>query len=376
MVDTIAPVVHGGSRKRWAAALALHVVGATISAAVLGGLFGAAGSALGAPWGVAGTAVIVVVALAYGVREAVGLRMPIPDARRQVPQWWREHFSSGTTAFLYGAGLGVGFATHLRHGTLVAVGAVVLSAGDPAFGMAAFAGFGLARSLAVAVTWTATDGREAARLARVLERAAVGPGPRLANGGALLGVAVVALATPTQPDGSIGSAPAVFLAAVFAAAAATKFLRSGRWTSTVAEHRLPPLLEAGATAGVPLAEAAIPVLVVAGAARAGAVGALVLLVGFSAALLRLRSRVGDHVPCGCFGRRRSRDVRLLLLRNAGIALVAVIALAGPDRISVELPRSTEVVPTVLAAVGAGLAVLLFRRAWALVRSGRAIAEGA
>jgi hypothetical protein len=376
MVDTIAPVVHGGSRRRWAAALALHVVGATISATVLGGLLGAAGSALGAPWGVAGTAVMVVVALAYAAREAVGLPVPIPDARRQVPQWWRESFFPGTTAFLYGAGLGVGFATHLRHGTLVAVAAVVLAAGDPAFGMAAFSGFGLARSVGVAVTWTSTDGRGAARLSSALERAAVGPWPRLANGAALFGVAVVALAARTQPDGSIGPAPAVFLAAVFAAAAATKLFRPRVWTSTVAEHRLPPLLEAGATAGVPLAEAAIPVLVVAGAARAGAAAALVLLMGFSAALLRLRSMVGDGVPCGCFGRRRSRDVRLLLLRNAGIALVAGVALAGPDRISVEPPGSTEVVPAVLAAVGAGLAVLLLRRASALVRSGPGTAEGA
>jgi hypothetical protein len=370
MVDTIAPVVHGGNRRRWAGALALHVAGATISAAVLGGLLGAAGSALGAPWGVAGTALIVVVALAYAAREAVGLPVPIPDARRQVPQWWRESLSPGTTGFLYGAGLGVGFATHLRHGTLVAVAAVVLDAGDPVLGIVAFAGFGLARSVAVGVTWTATDDRGAATLTRALERAAVGGVPRLANGAALLGLVVVAAARPTPVADTVGSVPALVVAALFAASAAAKLLRPRLWGRTVADHELPRPVDAVASAVIPVAEATVPVLVLTGAARDAAVVALVLLVAFSAALIRLRTRVGDRVPCGCFGRRRWRDVRLLLLRNTGIGLVAAVAVAGPDRIALDVPRSADVLPAALAAVGAVLAVILIRRASDLARPSR------
>jgi hypothetical protein len=375
MVDTITPVVHGGSRRRWAGALALHALGATTSAAVLGGLVGAAGSVLGAPWGPAGTILVVALALAYAAREVVGLPVPIPDARRQVPQWWRESFSPGTTALLYGAGLGVGFATHLRHGTLVAVAALILSVGDPVLGIVAFAGFGLARSLAIGVTWTATDDRGAATLAHALERAAVGAFPRVANGVALLGVAGVTLARPPPPDGTIGAAPALALAAVFAASVGAKLLRARLWSRTVADHGLPRPLDAVATATVPVAETAIPVLILTGAARAGAALALVLLVAFSAALLRLRTRVGDRVPCGCFGRRRSRDVRLLLLRNAGIGLVAVVALTGPDRIALDLPRYADVLPAVLAAGGAVLAVILLRRASVLARVGRSQSAG-
>jgi hypothetical protein len=375
MVDTIAPVVHGGSRRRWAGSLALHVLGATTSAAVLGGLVGAAGSVLGAPWGPAGTILVVAVALAYAAREVVGLPVPIPDGRRQVPQWWRESFSPGTTAVLYGAGLGVGFATHLRHGTLVAVAALVLSVGDPVLGIVAFAGFGLARSLAVGVTWTATDDRGAATLARALERAAVGALPRVANGVALLGVALVTVSLPARPEGTIGAAPALVLAAVFAASAGAKLLRPRLWSRTVADHELTRPLDAVITATVPLAEATIPVLILTGAAPAGAALAVVLLVAFAAALLRLRTRVGDRVPCGCFGRRRSRDVRLLLLRNAGIGLVAAVSLAGPDRVALDLPRTTDVLPAALVAAGAVLAAILLHRASVLARVARSESAG-
>ncbi|MGH2678201.1 MAG: hypothetical protein ACRDHB_07565, partial [Actinomycetota bacterium] len=168
MVETITPVVHGGSRKRWAAVLGLHVLGATLSAAALGAALGALGVVLGAPWGAAGTIAVVVLAGLYLAREAFAVPVPIPEARRQVPQWWREAFSPGTAGFLYGLGLGVGFATHLGHGTLVVVAALSVAGGNPLLGAAALAAFGLARSMGVAVTWTATDSGAAARLAHIL----------------------------------------------------------------------------------------------------------------------------------------------------------------------------------------------------------------
>ena len=54
MVETITPVVHGGSRSRWGVSVAVHAIGAAASAAVAGALLAAAGGLLGAPWGVGG----------------------------------------------------------------------------------------------------------------------------------------------------------------------------------------------------------------------------------------------------------------------------------------------------------------------------------
>ncbi|MGH2675121.1 MAG: methylamine utilization protein MauF, partial [Actinomycetota bacterium] len=91
--------------------LALHLLGATLSAGALGAVLGGAGMVLGAPWGVAGALAVAGVTALYGARELAGLPVPLPELRRQVPEWWRSAFSPGTAGFLYGLGLGVGFAT-------------------------------------------------------------------------------------------------------------------------------------------------------------------------------------------------------------------------------------------------------------------------
>ena len=79
MAHTITPVVHGGRGARWAKVIGLHVLGATASAALLGAALGAAGMALGAPWGTLGTLAVVAVAGAYALRDLAGIRIPIPE---------------------------------------------------------------------------------------------------------------------------------------------------------------------------------------------------------------------------------------------------------------------------------------------------------
>lgn len=376
MVETITPVVHGGSRKRWAAVLGLHVLGATLSAAALGAALGALGAVLGAPWWAAGAVIVALLAVLYLAREAFGVQVPIPDARRQVPQWWREEFSPGTTAFLYGLGLGVGFATHLGHGTLVVVAAFSVAGGDPLLGAVALAAFGVSRSTGVAVTWTATDRPAAARLAQALERLGAGVGPRLANGLALAALAVAtAFAADAAPNGDPSAVAAVILAAVFAWAAVAKISRPGPWRRAVDAHALPPAVGGAAIVLVPLAEAGVTVLVLAGSVHVAAGLALVLLAGFSVELLRLRTRLGDRAPCGCFGSSRTRSIRLLLVRNAILAVVAAAALAGPDRLAgIRVPGDGEILPFALAAAGAVMAAVLTRRAVLLLREARPVVE--
>lgn len=90
MVETISPVVHGGRTKSYWSALALHVLGATLAAALLGDALGTLGIVLGAPWGGAGLYALAIVALLYVWREL--LRLPVPSLRKQVPAWWRTFY--------------------------------------------------------------------------------------------------------------------------------------------------------------------------------------------------------------------------------------------------------------------------------------------
>src|SRR5436305_741502 len=66
MVQTITPVVHGG-RARWGRSVALHTLGATLSASALGAALGAAGAVLGAPWGAFGFAMAAEIASGRGI---------------------------------------------------------------------------------------------------------------------------------------------------------------------------------------------------------------------------------------------------------------------------------------------------------------------
>jgi hypothetical protein len=100
MVETITPVVHGGRKREYWASVALHTLGATLSAAVFGLLLGGIGTLTRAPWGRVGATVVAVIATMYAVREAFGLRIPLPDRHAQVPQWWRDFFSAPVSSFL------------------------------------------------------------------------------------------------------------------------------------------------------------------------------------------------------------------------------------------------------------------------------------
>ena len=92
MVETISPVVYG-TRTRWAGAVALHAAGARGDRGRSSGPRSPAPAPCWAPRGVeparsslAGAAVL------YVVRELTGVRIPIPQLRRQVPDWWRTYF--------------------------------------------------------------------------------------------------------------------------------------------------------------------------------------------------------------------------------------------------------------------------------------------
>src|SRR3954452_17233065 len=185
MVETINPVVYGdarGARSMYRTPLMLHVLGGTAAAAIFGALLGGTGTLLGAPWGAAGALVVAFAATAYLVREAFNVPVPVLEARRQVPDWWRTFFSRNVTALLYGAGVGIGFFTYLGHGTLLVVSIAAMASGRPLVGALLLAPFGLTRALVIGVSSRTEDPSGLVnRLAAFARRG----WPRLAHGIAL-----------------------------------------------------------------------------------------------------------------------------------------------------------------------------------------------
>lgn len=369
MVETISPVVYG-TRTRWAGALALHAVGATATAAGFGALVAAAAATLGAPWGRAGGAIVAGTAVLYLVGELTAIRVPVPQLRRQVPDWWRTYFGRPLAAFLYGAGLGIGFFTFLGHGTLVVVTVGAASTGRPLWGALAMAPFGLARGLAPIVAVRSRVPEDGRRLVDRLSSTS-GRLRRGLNGLALVWIlAGAAVAAWRSRDGWAAAAVAV-LAVTFAWSSIDKVAGWSRWRRGLHGQAFPPSVARSAAWAVPATEALVPALALLGRPRSAAAVALAAILVFSAALVRLALRDGARVSCGCFG-RGSIDVRVALGRNAALAAAAIASWisASPDP-HLQLPRAGDSLPALLLAAALTAAAITGWRAAIWLRKGSA-----
>ena len=364
MVETITPVVHGGRTRRWAIALALHVLGAGLAAAAFGVALGAAGMALGAPWGAAGFVAIAALGVLYLTREALGVRVPVPQLRRQVPDWWRTFFGFETAALLYGMGLGIGFLTFLRHGTFVVVSSAAIATGRPLLGALIVAPFGVARGLSATVASSSRTQEDGTALVGQLSSSASWVGWRVAHAGALLaviGTAAFAIRRGGRP-GDLGGLAATTLALAFGWAAVSTVVHSRRWRRSLQSYGLGGRFERTVAVGVPLVELGIGVLPFLGLPSTAGVLSLVVLAAFSVGIVTARIRNGPRLDCGCFGSARVRDYRLLLARNGVLATVALVAWRrGTDTwigADVVAPSGGELVPAALVALGLVLATLV------------------
>lgn len=144
------------------------------------------------------------------------------------------------------------------------------------------------------------------------------------------------------------------LAFVFAWSSSAKASRPRTWWELLGRYRLGPLRFPVAV-GVPVAEAAVAILLFRERQMIGAGLALVLLAAFSAAILRLRSLEGSRLPCGCFGKTKTRDFRVVLGRNCLLALLsAAILLNGEDFEVFEglgAPDGSDIIPVALGIMG-------------------------
>ena len=369
MVETISPVVYG-TRARWIGSLALHAAGAAATAAAFGAAVAAAGALLGAPWGRAGAVVLVTIAILYAARELLGLRVPVPQLRRQVPDWWRTFFGRPVAVFLYGAGLGVGFLTYLGHGTLVVVALGAAASGRPAIGAVAMAPFGLARGIAPLVAARSRvpeDGRRLVdRLGSMDDRIR-----SLANAAAILLVATIAAAGGITLHGGWDRAASAGLAVAFGWAAISKVVGAHPWRRGLPAYVLPARIEGVAGWAVPPVETLVPALALLGRDRAAAGLAIAALAVFSTALVRAARLHGIRVPCGCFG-RTVVDVRAALARNAAlVALAVVVSIGAPPDPPLTAPSGLDLVPAILAAGSLVVAALTAWRAASWLSRGNA-----
>jgi hypothetical protein len=361
MVETITPVVHGGRRERWAISLALHAIGATVAAAIVGSLLAGAGALLGAPWGVPGAWLVGAVAALYVARE-MGAPVPVPQLRRQVPDWWRTFFPPHVAAFLYGLGLGPGFLTYLGHGTVIVVAVAAFATGSPLLGAAVLAPFGLARGLGPVLAFGVRSPGDAAALVERLDRSASKARWRVANALALsmvLLLTVLEVRTIDAPSG-VGALAAAVLSLTFGAAAVAKLARRAAWRRTLGSYGLRSRASRLVGFGVLAVELGIAATVLVGLASSAGLLSIVALVAFSGAIVVGRVRAGRRLECGCFGGSGVRDYRLLLARNLALAGVAFVAWrAGEDAPLVRAlgePAGADLLPVALVVLGLALAV--------------------
>jgi hypothetical protein len=369
MVETITPVVHGGSRERWGISLALHAIGAAVAATIVGSLLAGAGALLGAPWGVPGAVLVVAAAALYVARE-LGAPVPVPQLRRQVPDWWRTFFPPHVAAFLFGLGLGPGFLTYLGHGTVVVVSVAAFASGRPLLGAAVFAPFGLARGLGPVLAFGVRSPSDAAALVERLDRSASKAHWRVANALALsmvLVVTVLEIRAIDAPSG-VGALAAAVLALTFGAAAVAKLARRAAWRRTLGSYGLRSGASRLVGFGVPAVELGIAATVLVGLASSAGLLSIVALVAFSGAIVVGRVRAGRRLECGCFGGSGVRDYRLLLARNLALAGVAFVAWrAGEDAPLVRALGETagaDLLPVALVVLGLALAVWVGAAAFA------------
>ncbi len=165
MLETFTPAVCG-SRQRQILAQAVFAVAALATSAALGLVLGLAGGALGARHAVLAAAALALLAAA---REAGLVPLPLPQARRQVPERWRFELPLPLWATGYGAGLGAGLFTYQPVSTFWVACAGALALGRPVPAALCLSLYGAGR--AAMVVWPRRrSGDTTAAVERLAER--------------------------------------------------------------------------------------------------------------------------------------------------------------------------------------------------------------
>ncbi|MGI8631021.1 MAG: hypothetical protein ACR2NA_00500 [Solirubrobacterales bacterium] len=201
MVHTLGPTGHTGGPRTTVAAVATFTVGALVGGVATFGALSLLGAALHDARG-AGTGAVVaaVVAGIAALAELRGVRI-VPQIRRQVPEHWRRVMPMPVASGLYGVLLGLGFTTFVLTFAVWALAGVAIALGNPLAGLVLGVAFGVGRALPVAVIAPLADRPFGIRASELMaEQPAVLRGFRVADGLALMAVALALAVTAGEPD--------------------------------------------------------------------------------------------------------------------------------------------------------------------------------
>jgi hypothetical protein len=143
-VGTITPL-RAVQPRLWVKAVAGYTLGGLVTAVLIGGLIGLAGSLLGLSEQLTYIGISALTGILI-TRELGFIRFRLPQLHRQTMKMWAFDYGVPTAATMWGAHIGLGVATVVKHGGFYALIALVLAAG-PTIGAAIFAAYWLGRSL-------------------------------------------------------------------------------------------------------------------------------------------------------------------------------------------------------------------------------------
>ena len=194
MLASINPLGERARRNRWWLTATAYVAGSVAGGAALGGLAGAAGALLSAPWRPPARAVAPVAALlclAAAGSDLTGRRPP--SWRRQVNEDWLAVYRGWVYGGGFGVQLGAGVLTIVTTATVYLTFALALLSASAPAGAAVGAAFGLSRALPLAAM-AGVDRPEALRRFHARMQAALPAARRAAAAVAVAAGVVVALA--------------------------------------------------------------------------------------------------------------------------------------------------------------------------------------
>lgn len=146
------PDVHRARGWGWRQSLALQVMSATVSGALLGLAAGGTGNGLPQPVRVVLLLLAGVLAMVVGGLEASGRLLPLPQCDRETPRRWMR--DPRAAAAKNGAALGCGLTTRIGYWAYFAIPGGALLLGSPELGAVIGGTYGFARSTAV-LLWLA-----------------------------------------------------------------------------------------------------------------------------------------------------------------------------------------------------------------------------
>jgi len=136
--------------KLWFRAVLAYTVAGSVSAALVGGALGTIGQTLrweAARW--VALSLTVLLSLALAAREWEWVRFRLPERKRQTESFWVHDFGFVTASAMWGAHIGLGFATRVKYGGFWALVVAILALGEPFYGAVLMMVYWLGRALPV-----------------------------------------------------------------------------------------------------------------------------------------------------------------------------------------------------------------------------------